>query len=182
MHFELLPLLQILGAGLLAGIVALERQLSDEAAGLRTDLLVGVGACLFALVSVYGLGFLLPGSPDMRIAANIATGVGFLGDRGDSPFGPSVRGLATAASLWLVAGVGVGIGSQDSLSRLNRLDRAWHPSPQAASPLVPSPMGLPALLLLVEEAQTAGVSSTVLVAPDRPVLITGKLARPSARA
>jgi len=93
--------LRLLVAAALGGIVGFERQLADEPAGFRTHLLVGIGAALFALVSIS-----VPNDTS-RIAAQIVTGVGFLGAAAIIRSGPVVRGIATAASLWVVAAVGV---------------------------------------------------------------------------
>jgi putative Mg2+ transporter-C (MgtC) family protein len=93
--------LRMVVAAALGGAVGLERQLADEVAGFRTHLLVALGACLFGLVSV-----LAPGG-DTRIAAQVVTGIGFLGAGAILRSGTNVRGLTTASSLWLVAGVGL---------------------------------------------------------------------------
>lgn len=93
--------LRLLVAASLGAVVGLERQLADEPAGLRTHLLVAMGAALFALVSVT-----VPNDTS-RIAAQIVTGVGFLGAAAIVRTGVVVRGIATAASLWVVAAVGV---------------------------------------------------------------------------
>jgi putative Mg2+ transporter-C (MgtC) family protein len=93
--------LRLLVAAALGAIVGVERQLADEPAGFRTHLLVAMGAALFALVSVA-----VPGDTS-RIAAQVVTGIGFLGAAAIIRSGPMVRGLATAASLWVVAAVGV---------------------------------------------------------------------------
>jgi putative Mg2+ transporter-C (MgtC) family protein len=110
---EAIPILQLVVASLLAGVIGLERQLADEAAGLRTHLLVGLGACLFALASAYGLGKVLPSSAGgllfPTLAAQIVTGIGFLGAGAILRSGIDVRGLATAASLWVVAGLGIAV-------------------------------------------------------------------------
>jgi putative Mg2+ transporter-C (MgtC) family protein len=110
---EALPLAQLVLASILAGLVGLERQLADEAAGLRTHLLVGLGACLFALASAYGLGKVLPATGSgvlfPTLAAQIVSGIGFLGAGAILRQGIGVRGLATAASLWVVAGLGIAV-------------------------------------------------------------------------
>jgi putative Mg2+ transporter-C (MgtC) family protein len=93
--------LRLLVAAALGAIVGLERQLADEPAGLRTHLLVAMGAALFGLVSVT-----VPGE-STRIAAQVVTGVGFLGAAAIIRSGVVVRGIATAASLWVVAAIGL---------------------------------------------------------------------------
>ena len=96
----------LLLAVILGGVVGWERERHDQPAGLRTHVLVCVGAALITLVDKNGSG------SGGRIAAQIVTGVGFLGAgtilrAGD---GSAVRGLTTAASIWMVAGVGIAVG------------------------------------------------------------------------
>jgi putative Mg2+ transporter-C (MgtC) family protein len=99
-------------AGLGAAIGA-EREVREREAGIRTHLLVGIGAALFTLVSAYGFhDFLTSGdavirSDPTRIAAQIVTGIGFLGAGAIVREGLSVRGLTTAGSLWVVAAIGM---------------------------------------------------------------------------
>jgi putative Mg2+ transporter-C (MgtC) family protein len=91
-------------AGMAIGI---ERELRDQAAGLRTHMLVAVGACLFTIVGAYGFG---ENSDPSRVAAQVVTGIGFLGAGAIIREGVSVRGLTTAASLWVVAAAGTAVG------------------------------------------------------------------------
>ena len=98
-------------AGMAIGI---ERERREQAAGLRTHMLVAVGACLFTIVSAYGFegvdaGGLVATDPS-RVAAQIVTGIGFLGAGAILREGLSVRGLTTAASLWVVAAIGMAVG------------------------------------------------------------------------
>ncbi|HEV8650531.1 MAG TPA: MgtC/SapB family protein [Actinomycetes bacterium] len=95
-------------AAVLGGAVGAERELSDQPAGLRTHMLLTIGACLFTLVSAYG--FEGPGDP-ARIAAQIVTGIGFLGGGAILRHGASIRGLTTAASIWASAALGVAVGA-----------------------------------------------------------------------
>jgi putative Mg2+ transporter-C (MgtC) family protein len=97
------------GAGLGAA-VGIEREVRDREAGIRTHLLVALGATLFTLVSAYGFGEFGTTDPT-RIAAQIVTGIGFLGAGAIIREGLSVRGLTTAGSLWVVAGVGMACGA-----------------------------------------------------------------------
>jgi len=92
-------------------VIGIERELREQAAGLRTHMLVAVGACVFTLVSAYGFeGVAGATQPDpSRIAAQIVTGIGFLGAGAILREGISVRGLTTAASLWVVAAVGMAV-------------------------------------------------------------------------
>jgi putative Mg2+ transporter-C (MgtC) family protein len=96
------------GLGMVIGI---ERELREQAAGLRTHMLVAVGACLFTLVSAFGFETGGATTPDpSRVAAQIVTGIGFLGAGAILREGQWVRGLTTAASLWVVAAVGMAVG------------------------------------------------------------------------
>ncbi|MBU0635170.1 MAG: MgtC/SapB family protein [Candidatus Omnitrophica bacterium] len=105
-------MLRILLAAVLSGIVGFERELHGRAAGLRTTILVGVGSCLIMLTSMHlfelykGLTTVDPG----RIAAQVVSGIGFLGAGTILRFRASVRGLTTAAALWAVAGIGLAVG------------------------------------------------------------------------
>src|SRR5205823_9973843 len=95
----------------------MERELREREAGLRTHLLVGVGSALFTEVSAYGFhDFLVHGgalvrTDPTRIAAQIVTGIGFLGAGAIIRQGLTVRGLTTAATLWLVAAIGMATGA-----------------------------------------------------------------------
>jgi putative Mg2+ transporter-C (MgtC) family protein len=105
-------LLRVAVAAALGGAIGLERELDEKAAGLRTHMLVSVGSALFTLVGAYGFAGLARGSVDpSRIAAQIVTGVGFLGAGVIFRQGFTIRGLTTAASLWLVAAVGMAAGA-----------------------------------------------------------------------
>lgn len=103
----------------LCALVGIERESRDQAAGLRTHVLVGVGAALFTLVSAYGFQDVFSGGtsgvPVMRdptrIAAQIVSGIGFLGAGAIIRQGFTVRGLTTAATLWMVAAIGMACGA-----------------------------------------------------------------------
>ena len=90
----------------LGGIIGLEREISDKAAGLRTNVLICVGACLYMIISrgVFG------GDPS-RIAAQIVSGIGFLGAGAIMHDGDRVVGLTTAATIWVVAAIGMSAGA-----------------------------------------------------------------------
>jgi putative Mg2+ transporter-C (MgtC) family protein len=109
-------LLRLAVAALLGGVIGLERELDEKAAGLRTHMLVSLGSALFTLVSAYGFreflehGKVVSFDPS-RIAAQIVTGIGFLGAGVIFRQGFTIRGLTTAASLWLVAAVGLAAGA-----------------------------------------------------------------------
>jgi putative Mg2+ transporter-C (MgtC) family protein len=108
---------RILLVSLLAGAVGVERELREQEAGLRTHMLVGVGAALFVIVGNYAWGDLTFGSQPgvvldpSRVVAYVVTGVGFLGAGAILKNGGSIRGLTTAASLWVVAAIGVSVGA-----------------------------------------------------------------------
>ena len=105
-------LLRVVVAAALGGAVGLERELREREAGFRTHLLVSVGSALFTLVSAYGFSEFASNSIDpTRIAAQIVTGVGFLGAGAIIRQGFSVRGLTTAATLWVVAAIGMASGA-----------------------------------------------------------------------
>ena len=110
-------LLRVALAAILGGVLGLERELREREAGLRTHLLVSVGSALFTIVSAYGFReFLVNGgsvvrADPTRIAAQIVTGIGFLGAGAIIRQGLSVRGLTTAATLWVVAAIGMASGA-----------------------------------------------------------------------
>ena len=105
----LLNIIKLLVAGLCGGLIGLERERDNKPAGIRTQMLVALGSALFMIVSL-SVGSDLRVDPS-RIAAQVVTGIGFLGagaiirDRG------SVRGMTTAASIWVVAAIGLTIGA-----------------------------------------------------------------------
>ncbi|MCM8779219.1 MAG: MgtC/SapB family protein [Candidatus Omnitrophica bacterium] len=124
----------------LSGLIGLEREAHGRAAGLRTHILVCIGSCLIMFTSMHlyevykGLAVVDPA----RIAAQVVSGIGFLGAGTILRFRASVRGLTTAASLWTVAGLGLAIGSGFykaayfttllaliALILLNKLERIW---------------------------------------------------------
>jgi putative Mg2+ transporter-C (MgtC) family protein len=107
-------LLRLALATILCGAIGLERESRDQVAGLRTHILVGVGATLFTLVSAYAFqGFSQGGRvyDPTRIAAQIVSGIGFLGAGAIIRQGFNVRGLTTAAALWISAAIGMAMGA-----------------------------------------------------------------------
>ena len=96
-------------AAVLGAAIGIEREEREQPAGMRTHLLVSVGSAAFTILSIYG--FQEPGADPARVAAQIVTGIGFLGAGAILKFGVNVRGLTTAASLWAVAAVGMGAGA-----------------------------------------------------------------------
>ncbi len=106
---------RLLVAAVLGGMVGFERERLLWAAGLRTHMLVCIGSCLIIIVSAYGFNDVL-GEKNVvldpsRIAAQVVSGVGFLGAGTILFRGEAVKGLTTAASLWAVAGIGLASGS-----------------------------------------------------------------------
>lgn len=98
-------------AGLLGGLIGLERDIHGRAAGLRTHLLVGLGSALFMILSkiVATQGVDIVSDPG-RVAAQIVTGIGFLGAGAIMKEGFTVRGLTTASCFWVVAAIGMATG------------------------------------------------------------------------
>jgi putative Mg2+ transporter-C (MgtC) family protein len=110
-HWELV--LRLLIAAGLGSLIGAERERLIWAAGLRTHMLVCVGSCLFMVVSAYGFTTLIgPGVvlDPSRVAAQVVSGIGFLGAGSILLRGDLVRGLTTAASLWTVAAIGLAVG------------------------------------------------------------------------
>jgi putative Mg2+ transporter-C (MgtC) family protein len=95
----------------LGAAVGVERELREREAGIRTHLLVSLGACLFTIVGAYGFSKFGSSVDPTRIAAQVVTGIGFLGAGAIIREGISVRGLTTAASLWIVAAIGMASGA-----------------------------------------------------------------------
>jgi putative Mg2+ transporter-C (MgtC) family protein len=98
---------------ILAGVVGFDRELRHKPAGVKTHMLVGLGSAVFTIMSIWfykefkGQAQVDPS----RIAAQIVTGIGFLGAGTIIQFGGSVIGLTTAASLWSVAAIGIAVGT-----------------------------------------------------------------------
>lgn len=105
---------RLLAAAILGGAVGLERHWSDKAAGLRTHMLVSLGAALFMIVSAYGFDDVLSPSrvelDPSRVAAQVVSGIGFLGAGAILRRHEMVVGLTTAASIWAVAALGLAAG------------------------------------------------------------------------
>jgi putative Mg2+ transporter-C (MgtC) family protein len=105
---------RILLAAAVGGALGFEREMSDQPAGLRTHILVSLGAALFTLVGIFGPGLVDSTQPirvdPTRIAAQVVTGIGFLGAGAILQQGLSIRGLTTAAALWVTAAMGTAVG------------------------------------------------------------------------
>ena len=93
----------------LGAVIGLERELHRQPAGFRTHSLVAVGAAIFTIISAYG--FVGSAVDPTRIAAQIVSGIGFIGAGTILQYRGSVRGLTTAASLWSVAAIGMAAGA-----------------------------------------------------------------------
>lgn len=102
---------------ILCGAVGLERERRGRSAGLRTHLLVGVGSCIIMIISIYGFPQIFSdGKRDVaRLAAQVITGVGFLGAGAIIHRNSGVRGLTTAATIWIVMAIGLACGSMNFL-------------------------------------------------------------------
>jgi putative Mg2+ transporter-C (MgtC) family protein len=99
--------LQLLLAALLSIVIGWERERKHREAGLRTHMLIGMGACLFTALSLNGF----PGGDPARVAAQIVSGMGFLGAGAILKEGANIQGLTTAASMWVTAAVGMAVAS-----------------------------------------------------------------------
>lgn len=112
MPYDLSIVIKLFLAALLGGLIGLERESSHKSAGFRTNILVCLGSCLIAITSIemhtsIGQGIIAdPG----RIAAQVVSGIGFLGAGTILRSKSGVRGLTTAATLWVVAGIGLAVG------------------------------------------------------------------------
>lgn len=112
---------RLLVTAALCGAIGFERETRDQSAGFRTHILLGLGAALFTLVSAYGFASFTEAAlqsggrgiqfDPTRIAAQIVTGIGFLGAGAIIRQGFDVRGLTTAASLWATAAIGMAVGA-----------------------------------------------------------------------
>jgi putative Mg2+ transporter-C (MgtC) family protein len=134
-------IIRLLAAVLLGGIIGYEREKSHKPAGLRTHIFVSMGACLFTIASFYLLPSDIGGSFDAtRIAAGIVAGISFIGAGSIIALRGDVKGLTTAASLWVVAAIGLILGLGNYLLpiiatiiayiilRLDRVEKKWRRS------------------------------------------------------
>lgn len=113
LNFHLLVVTRITASILFGFGLGLERELTNKYAGLRTHILVCLGACVFTILSVYAFPAAVYGShgDPARIAAQIITGIGFIGGGTVLRHGSSVYGLTTAATLWVAAAIGMSCGA-----------------------------------------------------------------------
>jgi len=107
--------IRLLLALIVGGLIGIEREMSSSAAGLRTHILVCVGATLIMLISIYGFNAFVDETnvriDPSRLAAQVVSGIGFLGAGTILITGNVIKGLTTAASLWVVAAIGLAIGA-----------------------------------------------------------------------
>ena len=108
-------ILRLLIATFLGAVIGFEREYHAKEAGIRTHLLVALGACLFMILSVYGFDFMLDRDhvsfDPSRIASQVVTGIGFIGAGTIILQKQMVRGLTTAAGLWVTAAIGLACGN-----------------------------------------------------------------------
>lgn len=134
--------LRLFMAALLGGLIGWERERNNHPAGFRTHILVSLGSALIMLISIYGFAEYMDEKnvrfDPSRLSAQVVSGIGFLGAGTIMRHRASVTGLTTAASLWVVSGIGLAVGSGFmfgallatilvlvSLELLNRLESVW---------------------------------------------------------
>lgn len=120
---NIIILFRIILATLLAFIPGIERELTGKFAGLRTHILVSLGACVFTILSIYGFKMHIAvdviGTNDpARIAAQVITGIGFIGAGTVMRHGTSVSGITTAATLWICAAIGMSCGCGEYMTAI----------------------------------------------------------------
>lgn len=109
-------ILRLVLAGVLGGLVGLEREVNKHPAGFRTHLLVGMGSCLIMVLSFYGFNDIMDSHANIRfdpsrLPAYVISGIGFLGAGTILVQEATVRGLTTAASIWIVSAIGLVVGA-----------------------------------------------------------------------
>ena len=108
MPTDVVIVLRLLLAAALGAVIGYQREKAGKEAGLRTNILICSGSALFTVVSIYGF----TGSDPSRVAAGVATGIGFIGAGVIlHRTGGAVVGLTTAATIWAVAGIGLAAGT-----------------------------------------------------------------------
>lgn len=110
-HFDTQVVIRLVLTFILCGAIGLERSNHERASGLRTHILVGLGACLITLSGAYGFAGMWPDRNPMLLATYVVSGIGFLGAGAILRHGTTIRGLTTAATLWGSAGVGIAVGA-----------------------------------------------------------------------
>lgn len=108
---------RVLAALILGFILGFEREITNKCAGLRTNILVCLGACVFTIISIYGFPTVTSGDhpngirDTARVAAQVVTGIGFIGAGTVLRHGPTILGITTAATLWISASIGMACGT-----------------------------------------------------------------------
>lgn len=104
-------MVQVLVAALLGGLIGIEREWRGRDAGLRTNMLIAMGACLFTIISIKGFPLQESSAKDTaRVAAQVVTGIGFLGAGTIIQTRGHTKGMTTAATIWMVAAIGMAVG------------------------------------------------------------------------
>ena len=167
---------RMLIAAILGAAIGLEREIHEHPAGMRTHLLVSLGSAIFTVLSIHGFGGIAGQAPvdPTRIAAQVVSGIGFLGAGAILKYGTSIRGLTTAASLWTAAAIGMAAGAGEwliavvgtaivifSLWPLNRLVERIHKP------------GTRALRLRLEVGRLEALGDVSRLLADRRVEIAG---------
>ncbi|MCL4870250.1 MAG: MgtC/SapB family protein [Anaerolineae bacterium] len=110
-NFGWLSVFKVTLACLLGGLIGLEREWRGRDAGFRTNMLIAMGSCLFTLISIHGFPLEESAARDTgRVAAGIVTGIGFLGAGAMFHTSQRTKGMTTAATVWLVAAIGMTVG------------------------------------------------------------------------
>jgi len=107
-------ILRLLLSAFFGGLVGMEREANNRPAGLRTHVLVSLGSTLIMMISIdafRGMGASGNGGEPARLAAQVVSGIGFLGAGTILRDGTNIKGLTTAASLWVCGGIGLAVGS-----------------------------------------------------------------------
>lgn len=115
-HDTVTIIIRLIMAGVLSGLIGLEREVKRHPAGFRTHLLVGVGSCMLMVLALFGFSDVISSNPNIRydpsrIPSYVVSGIGFLGAGTILVHGITVRGLTTAASIWVVSGLGLVVGA-----------------------------------------------------------------------
>ncbi|MBI4139306.1 MgtC/SapB family protein [Candidatus Uhrbacteria bacterium] len=103
-------IIRLVIATVLSGLIGIERELREKPAGVRTNALIGLGSAVMALVGAYAYALWPETTDPTRLASIVVQGVGFLGAGAIIQAAGSVRGLTTAATMWVVAGIGIAAG------------------------------------------------------------------------
>lgn len=101
---------QITLAAVLGGIIGIEREWRGRPAGFRTNILIALGSCLFTILSIEGFPVKGNAQDTARIAAQVVSGIGFLGAGALLQTRNKTKGMTTAATIWLVAAIGMAVG------------------------------------------------------------------------